>query len=146
MNRHAVVGTYSGEIFFDCIWMPQTIRSYPRRVNGHKHGRVPTPASCLRFFVLISPRGSAVERTRQAAQLLALGVRLDAEGFVVAQPEAALCPDSISKESRLRIVKSGLPRIRFHDLRHTKPRTCSAPAFIRRSPRSGLAIPASALH
>src|SRR5262249_9689964 len=28
-------------------------------------------------------------------------------------------PDSISKEWRLRIIRSGLPRIRFHDLRHT---------------------------
>ena len=27
-------------------------------------------------------------------------------------------PDSISKEWRLRIIKTGLPRVRFHDLRH----------------------------
>ena len=59
-------------------------------------------------------------RTRQAEQLLALGVRLDAEAFVVAQPDGSpYDPDSISKEWRLRVIRSGLPRIRFHDLRHT---------------------------
>jgi len=59
-------------------------------------------------------------RTRRAEQLLALGIRLDAEAFVVAQPDGSpYDPDSISKEWRLRIIRSGLPRIRFHDLRHT---------------------------
>jgi integrase len=59
-------------------------------------------------------------RARQAESLLSLGVRLDADGFVVAQADgSSYDPDSISKEWRLRIIKSGLPRIRFHDLRHT---------------------------
>jgi integrase len=59
-------------------------------------------------------------RTRQAENLLKLGIRLDADGFVVAQADGSpYDPDSISKEWRLRIIKTALPRIRFHDLRHT---------------------------
>jgi integrase len=59
-------------------------------------------------------------RARQAENLLSLGVRLDADGFVVAQADgSSYDPDSISKEWRLRIIKTALPRIRFHDLRHT---------------------------
>jgi integrase len=59
-------------------------------------------------------------RTSQAENLLRLGIRLDADGFMVAQADGnPYDPDSISKEWRLRIIKSGLPRIRFHDLRHT---------------------------
>src|SRR5215475_13566484 len=59
-------------------------------------------------------------RTRQAERLLALGIRLGADSFIVGQPDGSpYDPDSISKEWRLRIIRSGLPRIRFHDLRHT---------------------------
>jgi integrase len=59
-------------------------------------------------------------RTSQAENLLKLGIRLDADGFVVAQADGSpYDPDSISKEWRLRIIKTALPRIRFHDLRHT---------------------------
>jgi integrase len=59
-------------------------------------------------------------RASQAENLLQLGIRLGADAFVVAQADGSpYDPDSISKEWRLRIIKSGLPRIRFHDLRHT---------------------------
>jgi integrase len=59
-------------------------------------------------------------RAIQAENLLRLGIRLDDDSFLVAQADgSAYDPDSISKEWRLRIIKSGLPRIRFHDLRHT---------------------------
>ena len=59
-------------------------------------------------------------RTSQAENLLKLGIRLDADGFVIAQADGSpYDPDSISKEWRLRIIKTALPRIRFHDLRHT---------------------------
>jgi integrase len=58
-------------------------------------------------------------RAKQAEQLLRLGVRLGDDAFVVAQADGVpYDPDSISKEWRLRIIKSGLPRHRFHDLRH----------------------------
>jgi integrase len=59
-------------------------------------------------------------RASQAKNLLQLGIRLSADAFVVAQADGSpYDPDSISKEWRVRIIKSGLPRIRFHDLRHT---------------------------
>ena len=59
-------------------------------------------------------------RTSQAENLLKLGIRLDADGFVIAQADGSpYDPDSISKEWRLRIIRTALPRIRFHDLRHT---------------------------
>jgi integrase len=59
-------------------------------------------------------------RLKQAEQLLRLGVRLSDDAFVVAQADGnPYDPDSISKEWRLRIIKSGLPRLRFHDTRHT---------------------------
>jgi integrase len=58
-------------------------------------------------------------RVRQAEGLLRFGIKLDADAFVVAQPDGSpYDPDSISKEWRLRIIKSALPRVRFHDLRH----------------------------
>jgi integrase len=58
-------------------------------------------------------------RVRQAEGLLCLGIKLDADTFIVAQPDGSpYDPDSISKEWRLRIIKSALPRARFHDLRH----------------------------
>jgi integrase len=44
---------------------------------------------------------------------------LDADTFVVAQPDGSpYDPHSISKEWWLRVIKSALPRVRFHDLRH----------------------------
>ena len=58
-------------------------------------------------------------RAKQAEALLRLGVRLNGDAFVVAQADGTpYDPDSISKEWRLRIIKSGLPRLRFHDTRH----------------------------
>jgi integrase len=58
-------------------------------------------------------------RARQAETLLRLGIRLDGDSFVVAQADGSpYDPDSISKEWRVRIIKSTLPRVRFHDLRH----------------------------
>ena len=51
--------------------------------------------------------------------MLRLGVRLADDAFVVAQADGSpYDPDSISKEWRLRIIKSGLPQLRFHDTRH----------------------------
>jgi integrase len=59
-------------------------------------------------------------RARQAESLLRLGIRLNDDSFVVAQADGnPYDPDSISKEWRLRIIKSGIRRVRFHDLRHT---------------------------
>lgn len=55
------------------------------------------------------------------AQLfLKLGKGLGPDDFVVAQGDSMpYDPDSISKEWRVQVIKSGLRRIRFHDTRHT---------------------------
>jgi len=85
------------------------------RYKEPKSGQVRTVA--LSAAVVTELRA---HRASQAENLLRLGIRLDDDSFVVAQADSSpYDPDSISKEWRLRIIKSGLPRIRFHDLRHT---------------------------
>lgn len=59
-------------------------------------------------------------RARQAEQLLRLGLRPNANSFVVSQVDGRpLQPRSITHEWVRLIEKTSLPRIRFHDLRHT---------------------------
>lgn len=59
-------------------------------------------------------------KARQAEELLRLGIRMDDNGFVVAQIDGRpLQPRSITHEWTRLLAKTELPRIRFHDLRHT---------------------------
>lgn len=59
-------------------------------------------------------------RARQAEEQLKLGLRGDEESFVVAQVDGKhLQPRSLTHEWMRIIQKTALPRIRFHDLRHT---------------------------
>ncbi|RWE26669.1 MAG: site-specific integrase [Mesorhizobium sp.] len=59
-------------------------------------------------------------RTRQAEEQLRLGIRPDADSFVVAQVDGQpLQPRSLTHEWIRVLSKTKLPRIRFHDLRHT---------------------------
>jgi integrase len=59
-------------------------------------------------------------RARQAEEQLKLGIRPDEDGFVVAQFDGSpLQPRSLTHEWMRLIQKTELPRIRFHDLRHT---------------------------
>ncbi|NVP55990.1 site-specific integrase [Mycoplana rhizolycopersici] len=59
-------------------------------------------------------------RTRQAEEQLKLGVRPDDDSFVVAQVDGRpLKPVSLTHEWTRLLAKTSLPRIRFHDLRHT---------------------------
>lgn len=59
-------------------------------------------------------------RARQAEEMLRLGLRPDAAAFVIAQPDGApLQPRSITHEWVRLVSKTALPRIRFHDLRHS---------------------------
>jgi integrase len=58
-------------------------------------------------------------RVAQAEGLLSLGVRMSEDTFVVAQADGSpLQPNSLSHEWVRQIGKIGLPRIRYHDLRH----------------------------
>ena len=59
-------------------------------------------------------------KARQAEEQLRLGLRPDADSFVVAQVDGSpLQPRSLTHEWVRLITKTTLPRIRFHDLRHT---------------------------
>jgi integrase len=58
-------------------------------------------------------------RIRQVEEFLRLGVRPDGETFVVTQADGSpLQPRSITHEWVRLLASHGLPRIRFHDLRH----------------------------
>jgi integrase len=59
-------------------------------------------------------------RLRQAEELLQLGIRVTDETFVVARADGLpLQPDTLTQEWKRLVAKTGLPRIRFHDLRHS---------------------------
>lgn len=59
-------------------------------------------------------------RVRQAEEQLRIGVRPDDDSFVVAQSDSRpLKPVSLTHEWTRLLAKTSLPRIRFHDLRHT---------------------------
>lgn len=59
-------------------------------------------------------------RASQAEEQLRIGVRPDDESFVVAQADGRpLKPVSLTHEWTRLLAKTSLPRIRFHDLRHT---------------------------
>ncbi|MFC3207402.1 tyrosine-type recombinase/integrase [Aquamicrobium soli] len=59
-------------------------------------------------------------RARQAEEQLRLGLRPDGDSFVVAQADGSpIQPQSLTHEWVRLLGKTTLPRIRFHDLRHT---------------------------
>jgi integrase len=58
-------------------------------------------------------------RARQSEELLRVGVRLSDDTFVVAQSDGTpLQPDTLTQDWFRKLAQTGLPRIRFHDLRH----------------------------
>jgi integrase len=61
-----------------------------------------------------------VWRTRQARDLLKLGIRINDETFVCAREDGAMIqPQSITHAWDRFVAAAKLPRIRFHDLRHS---------------------------
>jgi integrase len=59
-------------------------------------------------------------RAKQAEELLRFGVKLSGDSFVFAQPDGSpIKPGSVTNEWKRLVKKHALPRIRFHDLRHT---------------------------
>ncbi|MDX0487514.1 tyrosine-type recombinase/integrase [Sinorhizobium medicae] len=64
--------------------------------------------------------GLKAHRARQAEEQLKIGIRPDDDSFVVAQIDGRpLKPVSLTHEWTRLLAKTSLPRIRFHDLRHT---------------------------
>jgi integrase len=85
------------------------------RYKEPKSGRARTVS--LSSTVLTELRA---HRARQAEEQLKLGIRPDDDSFVVAQVDGSpLQPRSLTHEWARLITKTTLPRIRFHDLRHT---------------------------
>ena len=59
-------------------------------------------------------------RLRQAEELLRLGMRPTDKTFVCARADGLpLQPDTLTQEWKRLVAKTDLPRIRFHDLRHS---------------------------
>jgi integrase len=59
-------------------------------------------------------------RAKQAEELLRFGIKLSGDSFVFAQPDGSpIKPGSVTNEWKRLVKKHALPRIRFHDLRHT---------------------------
>ena len=85
------------------------------RYKEPKSGRARTVA--LSAGVVEELRG---HRTRQAEEQLRLGLRVGPESFVVAQFDGTpIQPRSLTHEWVRILGKTGLPRIRLHDLRHS---------------------------
>lgn len=76
-----------------------------------------------RRTVDLDPATVAVLRAQRAAQAttrLAMGAGYTDRGFVFAQVDGShLHPESVGHVFARRVARSGLPRIRFHDLRHS---------------------------
>ena len=59
-------------------------------------------------------------RLAQVQVLLSIGVRLSEDTFVVAQADGSpVQPNTLTHNWVIECAKIGLPRIRFHDMRHT---------------------------
>ena len=85
------------------------------REKGTKSGRARTVA--LTALAIEELRS---HKTRQAEELLRLGVRQSEDMYVVAQADGQpLKPNSLTHEFVRFIAGTALPRIRFHDLRHS---------------------------
>ncbi len=85
------------------------------RYKEPKSGRARTVS--LSTTVLAELRA---HRARQAEEQLRLGIRPGDDSFVVAQVDGTpLQPRSVTHEWMRLIKRTALPRIRFHDLRHT---------------------------
>jgi integrase len=59
-------------------------------------------------------------RIRQTEEMLQLGLKRAGDSFVFAQPDGSpIKPGSLTNEWKRLVAKHKLPKIRFHDLRHT---------------------------
>ncbi|MEQ1405661.1 tyrosine-type recombinase/integrase [Neorhizobium sp. Rsf11] len=85
--------------------------------------RYKTPKSGKARTVALSATMAAelkAHRVRQSEEQLRIGLRPDGDSFVVAQVDGSpLQPRSLTHEWSRLLEKTNLPRIRFHDLRHT---------------------------
>ena len=84
------------------------------RYKEPKTGRARTVALSLMMVEELR-----AHRLRQAEELLRLGIKLTDDSFVCAREDGLpLQPQTITHEWKRLVSKTGLPGIRFHDLRH----------------------------
>src|SRR5262245_40697798 len=84
-------------------------------------------------------------RTSQAENLLKLGIRLDADGFVVAQADGSpYDPDSKARSGDCGLSRPPSPASAFTVSDILTRARCSPPAFTPKLPRNGLVTAASA--
>ena len=85
------------------------------REKGTKSGRARTVA-----LTALAIEELRRHKTRQAEELLRLGVRQTDDMYVVAQADGQpLKPNSLTHEFARFIAGAALPKVRFHDLRHS---------------------------
>lgn len=120
MRRSEVLGLTWTAIDFDNarLSVTQTVTAPDYQLKGSDM----KSAHSLRTIDL-DERTMAVLRSWRKRQLeiyMQTGVRTDESGFVFARPDGdPLHPDYFSQAFERLIAKMDLPRIRFHDLRHT---------------------------
>ena len=126
----ALTGLRRGEVY-GLLWSDLdldagtiTIRRQMRVVRGALDHVEITKTSAGRRTIDVGPETVTLlrsHRVRQDADRLAAGLgRGPDRGFVFAEPDGSpVDPDSASKMFAKRVARSGLPRVRFHDLRHT---------------------------
>lgn len=99
-----------------------TVRHTVTTVDNKRVEGVPKTSRSRRTIDL-DPRTVEVLRSQRTAQLeqrLLMGAGWTDTGAVFAMPDGQLWhPDVISRAFDRAVARSGLPRIRFHDLRHT---------------------------
>lgn len=123
----ALCGLRRGEILalrwhhIDLVSAVMAVRESAEQVGTEV--RYKTPKSGKARTVALS--SSVIEELRrhrvaQAEEQLKLGIRPDADAFVVAQIDGKpIKPNSLTHEWTRQIAKTALPQIRFHDLRHS---------------------------
>lgn len=123
----ALCGLRRGEILalrwhhIDFVSAVMAVRESAEQVGTEV--RYKTPKSGKARTVALS--SSVIEELRrhrvaQAEEQLKLGIRPDADAFVVAQIDGKpIKPNSLTHEWTRQIAKTALPQIRFHDLRHS---------------------------
>jgi integrase len=118
MRRGEITALQWGQIDFDAghisIERSAEQTSAGVRYKPPKSGRARTVAMSATVAAELQ-----AHRLAQAEELLSLGVRLSDESFVVAQTDGSpMQPNSLSHSWIKEIAKTGLPPIRYHDLRH----------------------------
>jgi integrase len=120
MRRGEVLGLRWADLDLDNGWL--SVRQTLVVVDNHPHISQPKTARGRRRIALDPATISALRghRRTQAAERLAAGSAWSADGLVFTyQDGRPLHPEYVRRQFDRRIHRARLPRIRFHDLRHT---------------------------